>query len=70
MFETASYQYAIANNDLVHAELTKKQRECLILKKHGLRELPMPEGFIVALRLSYPRMETTEGHAPIEGIII
>ena len=55
---------------MVHAELTKKQRECVIFKKHELRELPMPEGFGVALRPSYLCMETTEGHAQIEGIIM
>ena len=56
---------------MVHAELlSKKQRECLIFKKHELRALPMPEGFGVALRSSYLCSEPTCGAAPIEGIIM
>ena len=54
----------------MHAELSKKQREGLIFKKHELRELPEPEGVGTALRLSYLRSEPTCGAAPIEGIIM
>ena len=50
----------------MHAQLSKKTWSCLIFKKIAWRELPEPEGVGTALMLSYPRMETTEGHAPID----
>ena len=50
----------------MHAELTKKMAFRVIFKKIELRALPEPEGVGIALMLSYPRMDTTEGHAPID----
>ena len=55
--------------ELVHVRLIKKGRILSLLRRNVFASLPEPSGFAAAIRTLYHGMDTTKGHAMIEGRI-